>query len=444
MNTRGFAAILAVFVSVWHVGAVEVHPPQDIPGCATMPPRVIDGPLPIPARSPFAEARLGVWVKEDGRVEEVEFINGTEEWREAVLGAARNWRFVPVECEGQGIPFRTEIVFSQAGTKYITSSVSSLPNFPGEIHSEEEWGLEKPLILGEPEAVLPLIVRSSRMSRAEVALKYIVTENGFTDNVELLGATSEGAVRLALDLISERKYAPGKVRGQPVGVQYQQVLSFQNSVGSIEALAGATEIADPCYPYERFLAQEEGYAVIRFTLDAEGRVASAKVQEASHPDFGASLQAAVEGWVFTPESIQMAGAEREYRHDFALSQTAHAARRLMADVRLGNVVSNSSAGLSAKPKMLVRPAIVYPTALLEERTAGIAEVEFVVDRAGLTQIPRVLKASRPEFGWAAVTLVSGMRFVPLKRDGKPAEIRVRFPVQFVPPAEKKTETPAAG
>jgi hypothetical protein len=48
-------------------------------------------------------------------------------------------------------------------------------------------------------------------------------------------------------------------------------------------------------------------------------------------------------------------------------------------------------------------------------------------------VPRIVEATRPEFGWAAVTLVNGMRFLPLTRGGKPSELRVVMPITFEPP-----------
>jgi TonB family protein len=343
--------------------------------------------------------------------------------------------------QGKGIPARTEVSFGQLSPKTITSTVSPLPNLPGEVHTEEEWGLTKPVIETDPDLILPLMIRSRRMLKIEAGLNYVIAEDGSTDKIDLWGASSEGAVRVALDLISERKYKPAKVRELPVRMQYRQILNFQSLEKPIDALAGAVDIVDPAYPYERLLAGDEGYAVVKFTLTGEGKVESTVLLEASHPDFGGALIAAVESWSFKPEAAAEGGAVREYRHDFVLSQTPYASRRLIADVRAGEVVSNSSAGLDAKPKILARPGLAYPTVFYSEKVAGSAEVEFIVDRVGLAQLPRVLKATKPEFGWAAVTLVNGMRFTPMTRGGKPTELRVRMPVQFTPP---KPEAPAAG
>ena len=412
-----------------------------VPGSAVEPPRTVDSPLPPPSTRQQANMHLGIWIKEDGLVDAVDFIKGSKEWRDAAIATVKKWRFEPVMWQGSAIPARAEVVFNQASPKIITSSLSPLPNLPDEIHTEEEWGLTKPVIETDPDLILPLMIRSRRMLNIEAGLNYVITEDGTTDKIDLWGASSEGAVRVALDLISERKYKPAKVRELPVRMQCRQILNFQSLEKPIDALAGAVEIVDPAYPYERMLAGEEGYAVVKFTLTSEGKVESSMLLEASHPDFGGALVAAVESWQFKPEAAGESGAVREYRHDFVLNQTPYASRRLIAGVRAGEVVSNSSAGLDAKPKILARPGLAYPTAFYSEKVSGSAEVEFIVDRVGLAQLPRVLKATKPEFGWAAVTLVNGMRFNPITRGGKPAELRVRLPVQFTPP---KPEAPKAG
>lgn len=416
---------------------------SDIPGCATMPPKIAVESLPT-APEKRGSVKLGVWIKADGSVDDAEFLDGAKNWKDACVEAARKIKFEPVVWEGRPILARTELTYKFDGRNIFTE-IMPLPNMPGEIHTEEEWGVTKPVIETDPTLILPLIVRSRRMYTIEAGLTYLINENGATEKIELLGASSEGAVRAALDMISERKYQPAKVRETPVKFVSKQILSFQSLEKPFEALAGAVDIVDPAFPYERMLAGEDGHAVVKFTLSGEGRVVSTELVEASHPDFGGALVAAVESWIFKPEAAVESGTTREYRHDFVRSFTPYAAQRLIEDVRAGKVVSNSPAGLDARPKVLARPGLAYPTALFNEQVAGTAEVEFVVDRVGLAQLPRVVKASRPEFGWAAVTLANGMRFQPLTRGGKPAELRVRVPINFNPPKpEAAAAAPATG
>ncbi|MFT3869691.1 MAG: TonB family protein [Nibricoccus sp.] len=418
---------------------------KDVPGSASRWPTVLEKSLPGLAKKP-SWAKLGLWIREDGTVDEVEFLQGDAEWKIECIAAAKKMKFEPVVFEGTALPVRTELNY-RCDRKQVDYNFSPLPNLPGEVHVNEEWGLTKPTIELDPDLILPLMLRARPMLTIEAAISYVVAEDGSTDKIRILGASSEGAVRSALDLIAERKYKPATVRDRPVRTEHQQVYSFQTVGKPIEALIGSVYAEDPVFPYERLLAGEEGYAVVKFTLDGDGKVESSSVLEASHPEFGSALVAAVDGWQFKPESIATAGAVREYRHDFLLSMTPYAARRLIAAARAGEEVSNAKAGLDAKPKVLASSGLAYPTALKEQKEVGSATVEFIIDRVGLAQLPRVLKASKPEFGWAAVTAVNTMRFAPLTRNGKSAELRVVMPVNFTPPKTEQAagaQAPAAG
>lgn len=418
---------------------------KDVPGSASRWPTVKEKSLPDLAKKP-SWAKLGLWIREDGTVDEVEFLQGENDWKIECIAAAKKMKFEPVVFEGKALPVRTELNY-RCDRKQVDYNFSPLPNLPGEVHVNEEWGLTKATVELDPDLILPLMLRARPMLTIEAAISYVIAEDGSTDKIRILGASSEGAVRSALDLIAERKYKPAMVRDTPVRTEHQQVYSFQTMGKPIEALIGSIDAEDPVFPYEQLLAGEEGYAVVKFTLDGDGKVESSTVLEASHPEFGSALLAAIDNWKFKPESLATAGAVREYRHDFVLSMTPYAARRLIAAARSGEEVSNAKAGLDAKPKVLSSPGLAYPSALKDQKEAGTATVEFIIDRVGLAQLPRVLKASKPEFGWAAVTAVNTMRFTPLTRNGKSAELRVVMPVNFTPPKtepEAGAQTPAAG
>lgn len=450
-STRLFLAALfagasaCVLTAQSPAGEAKQPMKKEIPGSASRWPTVKEKSLPDLPKKP-SWAKLGLWIREDGTVDEVEFLQGEKEWEIDCVGAAKKMKFEPVVFEGKALPVRTELNY-RSDRKQVDYSFSPLPNLPGEVHVNEEWGLTKATVELDPDFILPLMLRARPMLTIEAAISYVIIEDGTTDNIRILGASSEGAVRSVLDLIAERKYRPAMVRTRPVRTEHQQVYSFQTMGKPIEALAGSIDLLDPAYPYERLLAGDEGHAIVKFTLNGDGKVESSVLLEASHPEFGSALVAAVDNWSFKPESLAIAGAVREYRHDFVLSQTPYAARRLIAAARAGEEVSNSRTGLDAKPKPVAGPGLVYPSALLAEKVTGAAMVEFIIDRVGLAQCPRVLKTTNPEFGWAAVTIVNSMRFNPLTRGGKPAELRVVMPINYVPPKTEQSaeaKAPAAG
>ncbi len=404
----------------------------DIPGSATMPPRSLKTPNPpLPADDRMAGLQLLVWLRADGTVDEVERVRGDEEWFPAVAAAVRQWTFEPVLAAGQPIPARLEVgVGARHGE--ISLSFSPLPNLPGELHSKDELGVSPPVLLEEPEVIVPLEGRI-RLSMPKAIIRYVVEEDGSTGQFVVAEAPSEATVRAALDLVAAQRFRPGTIRGAAVPVEYITAVAFRGAAEKIPGLEGVATAADPVYPYERLLANEEGNATVRFRLGVDGRVEETAVLEATHPEFGAALAVAVETWQFTTEAAAEK-PEREVGYEFRADRVPHGARRLAEVIRSGGEISNKAAGLDAKPQVLARPALAYPRALFATGTAGRAKVEFIVDRSGLAQLPRVLEASAPEFGWAAANWASGMRFAPLTRGGQAAELRVVLPVQFTPPA----------
>ena len=94
----------------------------------------------------------------------------------------------------------------------------------------------------------------------------------------------------------------------------------------------------------------------------------------------------------------------------------------------------SARGLDAPLKPIYRVAPVYPAQIPEaSRVAGEATIDIVVDRDGLVRLPRVVAASRPEFGWAAMTALAQWVFQPPMRHGTQVDVNVRIPVKFAAP-----------
>ncbi|MFT3831118.1 MAG: TonB family protein [Opitutaceae bacterium] len=409
-----------------------------VPGSATTPPKVQKSPTPPPpADGRPSGLLLLVWINADGTVAEAEHVRGNGEWYPVVAESLKQWVFEPVMADGKPVPARTEVEFTHNGSG-VSFSMSPLPCLPGELHAEKELGLVPPALVYDPDVILPLEGRLMKATPRTV-INFVVEDDGSTGRFQVAETHSEQATRAALDVVSVQRFQPATIREMPVAVEYTRSVAFVGGAEKIAGLEGAAAVTDPAYPYERLLAGESGRAKVRFKLGPAGDVTDTAVMEATHPDFGAALVAAVETWWFVAEAAAEK-PEREFEFQFELARVPYGARRLAEFVRGGGQVSNKATGLDARPKALARPDIVYPRSLLSTRPDGSAKIEFVIDRSGLAQMPRVVEASAPEFGWAAATCVNGMRFAPISRGGRPAELRVVLPFHFKPPVEP---TPAA-
>lgn len=406
------------------------------PGSVDLPIKALETPLPpLPAGEKRVNPiRLGVWVKADGTVDSIEVLNNNPKWRDAALKAVQAWKFEPIEWEGKRIPARTEVILTQFA-KGVSFTQSSIPNYPDEVHAEGEFGLTLPMVTYDPDIFVPILERANR-GKLEAGFEFVVETDGRPSQLTVLGANSESAYRAVINQVANLVYKPGTVRGEPVRVKLKQVTSLASMEQPPEALAGLVEAMDPVYPYAQLLAGTGGVAKVKFTLNAEGAVSGAEVVEATHPDFGYALKAAVESWLFSPSAAAQK-PEREYEHEFNAASLPGGVERLVAQLRKGETISGKGEGLNGRPRRAYSPPLAYPPEMLKKMQAGSAVIEFVIDRGGLVQIPKIVSASDPIFGWAAATWIGSMRFAPLLRNGVPTDLRLSVPVEFTPPQEEK-------
>lgn len=86
------------------------------------------------------------------------------------------------------------------------------------------------------------------------------------------------------------------------------------------------------------------------------------------------------------------------------------------------------------PVVTTTVAPVHPPKLMEARIGGEAEIECLVTEEGKVGEAKVLSATRPEFGEAALEAVRQWEFKPAERDGRPVAMRVTIPFNFQVPS----------
>jgi TonB family protein len=192
----------------------------------------------------------------------------------------------------------------------------------------------------------------------------------------------------------------------------------------------------PVYPYELLRTGVAGAARVGCFIDQHGTVVTTLVAQATRPEFGAALLAAVEA-----SSFAMATNEGEpiptilaFVHEF--SRKGINAAEVRADEELLDRVRRRPRTLSRpaeldeplRPKTQVAPT--FPLALRRRDVEGTATVEFVLDERGRARVPRILSASDPAFGYAAVQAVVQWEFEPPTVKGTPALVKVIVPFTF--------------
>ncbi len=353
--------------------------------------------------------------------------------------ALARWKFVAATRDGGAI-----------ASSLTTPVVIVPPPTPPEISTPP-----KP-IHREP-AVYPETMNVSGL-RGEVVLTFIVDEKGVVINPVVEHSSNPGFDAAAIKAILAWRFEPGTKDGVPVRTRMMQPMRFQlddSPDGGGEAFtvqSGDVSRLPPelrfdvaprprgmvysVYPHALLAARTRGSARVAFLLDEEGRVAETRVVEATHPEFGAALVAAVEMSDFEParRDGEPTATLLSRKVDFAPRQEGPEVELLILEKRRPSAIVRADA-LDAPLEPVSRRPPIHPIGLRETAPEGRATIEFLVDKTGVVRLPRVVSATDPAFGYAAVQCVQYWRFQPPLSGGKPVVTRARVPIVFKPSAK---------
>jgi TonB family protein len=414
------------------------------------------GMIVDPARRVVAEIARPepeiVWVlaivDESGKVSEV--LAPTARLTKLIGAGMAGWRFAPARRGGvpQKAKLRLPVILSAPGglaeSLIVPARVrtQAAPLFPVEA-----------LRRGEGGAVL---------------LRFVVDTDGKTRDIEVRRSSNPVFSSAARVAISKWTFAPALNDGKPVESRYQQLVSFtlddrppakQDDSGGrgvtvldkgnqsklpeelrYDTAPKVWRLEQPKYPYALLSKSVKGSAQVALVIGPDGRIAVSKVVHASSPEFGYALQAAVEQFVYEPAikngdpTQTMVRVEQKFEtkppgEDLVVTDEERTALKL--EQKNSDQIAKGSE-LDAPLKPIHTPAPAYPRSL-DQAVSGEAVVEFLVCEHGRPLLPRIISASQPEFGYAAVQGVSDWRFEKPTRKGKPVITRVRVPMKFQPP-----------
>jgi TonB family protein len=292
----------------------------------------------------------------------------------------------------------------------------------------------------------------------EVVVEFSLDIEGRVRNPFVVRSNNPGFDEAALDAIRKWQFEPAAREGQPVNTRrIQQNFSFQFNDGSgqapltVERSAAARRNSLPpelqydvaprlvnfipaVYPFGALVEQRRGKVEVAFIVGENGRVVESRVLGSEGDDFAAMTLAMLDTMEFMPAfkagkpmatGLRFEVNYNEFNGDVAISRSA---RSILQDIRKERRFP--TAALLDKPLVPVsqRPPI-FPSQSAE--TSGEALIEFYIDDTGMAQLPRVVRATAPEFGHAACLAVVTWRFAPPQRDGRATTVRAQVPVLFV-------------
>jgi TonB family protein len=161
------------------------------------------------------------------------------------------------------------------------------------------------------------------------------------------------------------------------------------------------------------------------------------------PEFGLALVAAVSMYQFDPaiRAGKPTATLLTRKQSFTLSMPTPVslvddAATLQDDSDLANRVREHPEFL-ARAAALDHPlhpisarAAAFPATMRGKTTQGSAEVEVVIDGNGRARVPRIVSASDPAFGYAAVQAVACWIFTPPQVNGHRVFTNARVPFVF--------------
>ncbi|HVS53149.1 MAG TPA: TonB family protein [Opitutaceae bacterium] len=425
-------------------------PPRADKALADGPPTIRSWvPAELPAGATPARVRVvtRIVVDENGDIASARVLRAPDpRLGEAALAAVKKWRFAPAINDGKPAAMCLDVPFEFASGKPARAGllprVDLLPTVP-----EKTKASLKEAPLGDYPASM-----KSRALPGSVWFECVAQPDGRGRNLRILAASHVEFVVPALESFVRWEFKPAMQGDLPVEAEIRGEVTYGDPVfnrteslaaNGISALDGSVPddqphlraASDPVWPYESLLKHEAGSASVEFGVDARGSVQDVRVREATSPAFGLALAAAVERWVFDAARRDGRGIEVKLlkRADFNLPDPANEEDPLGRVVALMQKGEIRGGGLDDALAPVYRPSPQYPEALRGAGLRGEATIEFVVDREGRVRLPRIVSATRDEFGWSAATAVAQWVFKAPRRKGEPADVQVRAPFSFSPP-----------
>ncbi|ACB74297.1 TonB family protein [Opitutus terrae] len=366
-----------------------------------------------------------------------------DELADLLRGALPQWRFAPARRGGQPVEAELRVPFIVVPPE-ATSGGEQVP----------------PKILQATSPHYPWSMQASGL-RGDVVVEFVVDYEGRVRKPIVVRTLNPGFNAAAIEAISRWRFEPATVHGRPVNTLVQQGIRFElrdapgGGSDGLEVKQKAnlsklppelrydtppklTTLVQPKYPYALLREGKRGTAQVTVLVGADGRVLEVRVAKAPQPELGYALEAAAEMFAFQPalKGGHPIPAMYGFEHDFDPSERTLVPESDWAALRLEQkhpeeILTANKLDQPIKPETTKPPR--FPSSVPQEVVEGEAVVEVLIDHKGRVCVPRVVSASLPEFGYAAVQAVAEWRFDPPTSGGKPGAVRVSVPFAFKRP-----------
>ena len=357
-----------------------------------------------------------------------------EDMLAALVAGLKQWQFAPARRGGQ--PVAAELAMAVISEpKVAANSAQRIP----------------PKLIKRDEPEYPYAMRRFRLE-GRVQLEFDVDVTGKTTNPVVAESSNPMFDEPALAALQTAVFEPATVDGKPVKAHMRQEIHFRMWEGGSDAfnITGGDvkklpeewrfdtspkvrSVQLPIYPHALRVEGVRGTAAATMVLDDRGRVAAVINIKADRPEFGQALAAALETFQFDPALRAGKPVKTLVRFEQKFNSRDlgdEAADWVLADEKKHPERILSAAKIDSPLKPVSRRAPIFPVTVPEGVNSGTASIECLIDKDGHVRLPRVVDATDPAFGYAAVQAVASWRFEPPTVQGKAVVVRVRVPIDF--------------
>jgi TonB family protein len=396
-------------------------------------------PVHVPHRPAPRDAppvvRVKVTIDESGVITEAvpqgELKNGDAA---AITEALKEWKFAPARRANQ--PVAAELIIP------VICEPPPAANAAKQI---------PPKLVHRQEPQYPYAMQRFRLE-GRVQIEFEVDATGHVRNPVISQSNNPAFDEPALEALLGSKFEPATIDGKPVKARIRQEIHFRLFQGGGDAFSvndgnqaklpeewrfdtapKLRSVQLPVYPHTLRVEGARGNARATMVIDEAGHVVRVINVTADRPEFGLALAAAMETFQFDPALRggkpvhSLLGFEQKFN---SRDLGDEAGDWLLADEKKHPEKFASAAALDHPLKPISQRAPIFPVNVPENVTKGQAMVECLIDKEGRVRLPRVVNATEPAFGYAAVQALSTWWFEPPTVHGDKAVVRVRVPFEF--------------
>ncbi len=313
-----------------------------------------------------------------------------------------------------------------------------------------------PVVLAQVTPEFPEHLRAATVA-AEVLVGFIVDTKGEVSEAYAIRSNNPWFERTSVETVRKWRFKPGMVQGRAVNTRMQVPIMFSTQpegkvAWSLQVLSDSSKLParlrydEPpsvrattfgVYPFD---ALQEGHGEkvrMRALIDTGGRVAQTAFEGEPDTRIAGAVRAMMDHWRFKPASLKGNPVSTIVFLELTFAEKGEScaplsasARSILKELGRGTPRIRALADLDAVPRLIAHHLPVHPPALVAEGVEGRALIEFFIDEQGNVQLPRIVEATHPEFGYAAAQAVATWWFEPPLKDGKPVTVRTRVPVMF--------------